>query len=168
MGAVALHDSEDMLANPLDLIEQIVLAHDWPFDRTSDREIAAEVTGRWCDYRLYFSWREDVNALHFTCAFDIRVPDAKAREVHSLLALINEKLWLGHFDLWGDEGMPLFRHSLLLRGTSGLAVEQMEDLVDIAVTECERFYPSFQYVVWAGKTPQEALAAAILETVGEA
>jgi hypothetical protein len=64
--------------------------------------------------------------------------------------------------------MPLFRHSLLLRGTSGLAVEQMEDLVDIAVAECERFYPSFQYVVWAGKTPQEALAAAILETVGEA
>jgi len=168
MGATALHDSEDMLANPLDLIEQIVLAHDWPFDRTSEREIAAEVTGRWCDYRLYFSWREDVNALHFTCAFDIRVPDGKAREVHSLLALINEKLWLGHFDLWGEEGMPLFRHSLLLRGTSGLAVEQMEDLVDIAVAECERFYPSFQYVVWAGKTPQEALAAAILETVGEA
>src|SRR6185369_5535314 len=137
MGATALHDSEDMLANPLDLIEQIVLAHDWPFDRTSEREIAAEVTGRWCDYRLYFSWREDVNALHFTCAFDIRVPDGKAREVHSLLALINEKLWLGHFDLWGEEGMPLFRHSLLLRGTSGLAVEQMEDLVDIAVAECE-------------------------------
>lgn len=168
MGATALHDSEDMLANPLDLIEQIVLAHDWPFDRTSEREIAAEITGRWCDYRLYFSWREDVNALHFTCAFDIRVPEGKAREVHSLLALINEKLWLGHFDLWGEEGMPLFRHSLLLRGTSGLAVEQMEDLVDIAVAECERFYPSFQYVVWAGKTPQEALAAAILETVGEA
>jgi hypothetical protein len=168
MGAAALHDSDEMLSNPLDLIEQIVLAHDWPFDRTSDREIAAEVTGRWCDYRLYFSWREDVNALHFTCAFDIRVPGEKAREVHSLLALINEKLWLGHFDLWGEEGMPLFRHSLLLRGTSGLAVEQMEDLVDIAVAECERFYPSFQYVVWAGKTPQEALAAAILETVGEA
>jgi hypothetical protein len=168
MGATALHDTEDMLANPLDLIEQIVLAHDWPFDRTSEREIAAEVTGRWCDYRLYFSWREDVNALHFTCAFDIKVPEGKARDVHSLLALINEKLWLGHFDLWGEEGMPLFRHSLLLRGTSGLAVEQMEDLVDIAVAECERFYPSFQYVVWAGKTPQEALAAAILETVGEA
>src|SRR3569832_2186447 len=86
MGAAALHDSEDMLSNPLDLIEQIVLAHDWPFDRTSDREIAAEVTGRWCDYRLYFSWREDVNALHFTCAFDIRVPGEKSREVHSLLA----------------------------------------------------------------------------------
>jgi hypothetical protein len=162
------HDHEDGFVNPLDLIEQIVLAHDWPFDRTSDREIAAEITGRWCDYRLYFSWREDVNALHFTCAYDVRIPTERHSDIHGLLALINEKLWLGHFDLWGEEGMPLFRHSLLLRGTSGLAVEQMEDLVDIAVAECERFYPSFQYVVWAGKTPQEALAAAILETVGEA
>lgn len=166
--ATILQENDEAVANPLDLIEQIVLAHDWPFDRTSEREIAAEVTGRWCDYRLYFSWREDVHAIHFTCAFDMRVQGEKAREVHTLLALINEKMWLGHFDLWADEGLPLFRHALLLRGTSGLAVEQMEDLVDIAIAECERFYPAFQYVIWGGKSPQEAMAAAILDTVGEA
>ena len=44
----------------------------------------------------------------------------------------------------------------------------MEDLVDIAITESERFYPAFQYVVWGGKSPQEAMASSILETVGEA
>jgi hypothetical protein len=168
MGATLQDADEEFLVNPLDLIEQIVLAHDWPFDRTSEREIAAEVAGRWCDYRLYFSWREDVQALHFTCAFDVRVPQEKSKEVHSLLAMINEKLWLGHFDLWTEEGLPLFRHALLLRGSSGLAVEQMEDLVDIAITESERFYPAFQYVVWGGKSPQEAMASSILETVGEA
>src|SRR2546429_8252205 len=40
--------------NPLELIEQVVAGHDWPFDRTSDREIAVEVAGRWCDYRMFF------------------------------------------------------------------------------------------------------------------
>jgi len=37
-----------------------------------------------------------------------------------------------------------------------------------AIEECERFYPVFQFVLWAGKTPQEAIAAALIETQGEA
>jgi len=41
-------------------------------------------------------------------------------------------------------------------------------LIEIAITECERFYPAFQFVIWGGKSPAEAIAAAMLETVGEA
>jgi hypothetical protein len=47
-------------------------------------------------------------------------------------------------------------------------VEQLEDLVDIAITECERFYPAFQFVVWGGKSPKEGIGAAMLDTAGEA
>ena len=65
--------------------------------------------------------------------------------------------------------MPLFRHSVLLRGTPSASVESLEDMVDIAMTECERFYPAFQFVLWGGKTPTDALAnAAMLECAGEA
>ena len=60
--------------NPLEMIERVISDNDWPFDRTSDREIAVEVAGRWCDYRMFFSWRDDVEALHFTCAYDVRIP----------------------------------------------------------------------------------------------
>ena len=49
--------------NPLEMIEKVVQANDWPFDRTSEKEIAVEVAGRWCDYRMFFSWRDDVEAL---------------------------------------------------------------------------------------------------------
>ncbi|MBV8169150.1 MAG: YbjN domain-containing protein [Alphaproteobacteria bacterium] len=154
--------------NPLDIVEEIVAANQWPFDRTSEDELVVEITGKWCDYRLYFMWRDDLSALHFTCAFDARVPDTRRREVHDLLALINEKLWLGHFDVSLEEGMPMFRHTVPLRGLSGASVEQLEDLVDSAFTECERFYPAFQFVIWGGKGAHEAIAAALFETVGEA
>ena len=33
----------------------------------------------------------------------------------------------------------------------GASAEQIEDLVEIALSECERFYPAFQLVVWGGK-----------------
>jgi hypothetical protein len=49
-----------------------------------------------------------------------------------------------------------------------VSVEQIEDLVEIGMLECERFYPAFHYVVWGGKTPAEAVDAAMIETVGEA
>jgi hypothetical protein len=37
-----------------------------------------------------------------------------------------------------------------------------------AVQTCERYYPAFQFVVWAGKTAAEAMNAALFDTAGEA
>ena len=155
-------------ANPLDLMEQIVGGYEWAFDRRTDTEMAAEAPGKWCDYGLYFSWSREISAMHFTCAFDLKVPSQQRRALFELLALANERLWIGHFGMDPDDGMPLFRHSVLLRGAPGASAESLEDMVDIAITECERFYPAFQFVLWGGKTPTEALEAAMLECAGEA
>jgi hypothetical protein len=64
--------------------------------------------------------------------------------------------------------MPIYRHSVLLRGTPSASEESIEDLVDIAITECERFFPAFQFTLWEGKSPSDALEAAMLECAGEA
>ncbi|MCC7427341.1 MAG: YbjN domain-containing protein [Alphaproteobacteria bacterium] len=154
--------------NPLDIVEQIVAANEWAFDRRSDEEMAVEVPGKWCDYSLFFSWCGEISAMHFSCALDIKVPGNRRAAIYELLSVANEKLWLGHFGLWSEEQVPVFRHSMLLRGARGASVESLEDLVDIALTECERFYPAFQFVLWGGKAPHDALASAMLECVGEA
>ncbi len=161
-------ESQATAANPLDLMEQIVGGYEWAFDRRTDTEMAAEAPGKWCDYGLYFSWSREISAMHFTCAFDLKVPSQQRRALFELLALANERLWIGHFGMDPDDGMPLFRHSVLLRGAPGASAESLEDMIDIAITECERFYPAFQFVLWGGKTPTEALEAAMLECVGEA
>ena len=103
-----------------------------------------------------------------SCAFDVRVPERKLGRVYELLALINDRMWLGHFCLWADESLPMYRHAMPLRGAGGLAREQVEDVLEVAVSECERFYPAFQHLVWGGKGAAEAIAAAMVETVGEA
>ncbi len=154
--------------NPIDIIEEIVVANEWPHDRSDDDEMIVEVSGRWCEYRLLFIWQEDISALHFSCSFDLKVPKARRQPIYELLASVNEKVWLGHFDICSNSQLPMFRHSLPLRGTSGLSAEQVEDLVDAAITESERFYPAFQFVVWGGKSPAEALATAMIEPMGEA
>jgi hypothetical protein len=155
-------------ANPIDLVEEIVQANEWSHDRSSDEEMVVEIAGRWCDYRLLFIWQREINALHFSCGFEMKSPKARRAAVLELLAAVNERLWLGHFDLTPSNQSPSFRQGVLLRGASGASVEQIEDLVDIAVSECERFYPAFQLVVWGGKPAEEAIAAAMIDPAGEA
>ena len=159
---------DDGFFNPLDIIEQFVMANDWAFDRRSDDEMVVEVPGGWCRYSLYFAWRQDVSAMHFTCALDMKVHPSKRPLIFELLSLINEKLWLGHFGIWEEEGVPMFRHTSLIRGGDVACQSLIEDLMDIAITECERFYPAFQFVIWGGKTASEAIAASLLETAGQA
>jgi len=60
--------------NPTRADREGCFANDWPFDRTSDREIAVEVAGRWCRLpHVLLLARDDVEALHFTCAYDVRI-----------------------------------------------------------------------------------------------
>ncbi len=158
----------DNAANPLDLVEQVISANDWAFDRRSDSDMAAEAPGKWGDYGLYFCWSHEISVMHFSCAFDLKSPAKRRTALYELLAKANEKLWIGHFGMDEDTGMPIYRHSILLRGTPQASSESIEDLVDIALTECERFFPAFQFVLWGGKSPADALAAAMLDCVGEA
>ena len=154
--------------NPLDLVEEIIGANEWPFERATENDLMAEVAGRWCDYRLHFGWVPEIGAMRFTCCYDMKVAERKREAVYGLLALVNERIWLGHFDLSGEGGLPSYRHAMLLRGARGASVEQLEDMVDIAVNECERFYHAFQFVLWGGKNAAEAIEAAVIETAGEA
>jgi hypothetical protein len=153
--------------HPVDRIEQIAAANDWPFERANDDEITVAVGGEWSDYHLSITWMDTLEALHVACSFEMKVPPPRRAEVHRLLTLVNERLWLGHFDLWRQEGLVMYRNGLLLAGAEA-SEQQCEALLSTAVDSCERHYQAFQFVVWAGKTAEEALEAVLFETAGEA
>ena len=110
----------------------------------------------------------DLEALHLACAFDLKVPERRGREAAELVARINEQLWVGHFDMWVKEGVVIFRQALPLAGGAEASQRQCEALLEFAVEACERYFQAFQFVCWAGKSAEEALEAALFDTVGEA
>ncbi|MHC5233027.1 type III secretion system chaperone family protein [Brucella sp. LJL56] len=155
-------------AHPVDVIEHVANSNDWTFERTGDDEIAISVAGNWTDYHISFSWMEDFEALHLACAFDIKVAEPRVNEVMRLLSLINEKLLMGHFDLWQQEGAIMYRQSLLLAGGAEPTSRQVEVLLSAALEACEAYFQAFQFVVWSGVTAREALESVVFETVGRA
>ncbi|HEY3778308.1 MAG TPA: YbjN domain-containing protein [Rhizomicrobium sp.] len=153
--------------HPLDMLEQSVEEHGWPFERSGRDELNLSVSGRWCDHHFCFTWRDDLQSLHLSSAFDMRVENARRSEMAALLTYINAKLWIGHFDLFADEGALVFRHAMIFPDARASA-SQCEALLNLAVEACEHYYPAFQFVLWGGKTAEEAVAAAILECAGRA
>ena len=160
-------ETEDRHTNPVDMIEHVAALNDWSFERSGDDEITISVAGGWCDYHVSFSWMEDMEAVHLACAFDLRVTEPRKVEVMRLLSLVNEQLWIGHFDLWSKEGVVIYRQTLLLAGAEPSS-RQVESMLSNAIESCERYYQAFQFVVWAGKSAAEALEAVLFETAGEA
>ncbi len=155
-------------ANPLDAVEQVAAVNDWAFERPGEDEIAILVAGLWTDYSMSFSWAEDVESMHLSCAFDMRVPERRHIETLKLISRINQHLMVGHFDLWFENGMVVYRQALPLSGGVSANDSQIQFLLGSSLEACERYYQAFQFVVWAGKPASEALDSVLFETHGEA
>ena len=161
-------DPENFVLNPIDIVEDVIHGKKWSFSRSDDYELVAEITSQWCQYRLYFTWSEQIRAISFTVTFDIKFPQSKYRSAHELLALINEKLWIGHFDITKKNGIPAYRHTVLSLPENEMLQHQLEDLVDIAIYECEKYYPAFQLVLFDDSLPSNALSVSTFDTIGSA
>lgn len=164
------HGEERDDGAPIEALEQYFEARGWGCERTGEGEIVASAPGSWAHYELRGVWRSDDHVLQFLAFPDIKVAGDKRGAIHETLGLINEQMWLGHFEMWSTSGLVVFRHAVLIEpgNGEGLSFEQAEAISESAIEECERFYPVFQFVLWGGKSPSEAIAAALIETAGEA
>ncbi|MEP0191584.1 MAG: YbjN domain-containing protein [Erythrobacter sp.] len=155
-------------AAPVEMLAALFEARGWEFEIVNDDEITGKVQGSWTTYQLRAIWRSTDNVLQFLCLPDIRVSGEVKPRAYELLTLVNEQVWLGHFDIWSNGDVLLYRHGALLSDDGMLSLSQAQALVEIAVDECDRFYPAFQFVLWGDKAPRAALDSALVDAAGEA
>jgi hypothetical protein len=159
---------QDEDAAPVDMLAALFEAHGWSHEFVHDDEICADIPGSWTTYQLRGIWRAEDRVLQILCLPEVRVAKDKLAAAYELIALVNEQLWLGHFDVWSQGGVLLYRHGMMLGDDGMLSIDMAQLAVESALAECDRFYPAFQFVLWGDKGPQEALAAALVDAAGEA
>lgn len=162
----ALAESHQSEAGPLDLVEQVLISEDYPYERDASQAHFA-VEGAWSDHRLWFAWREEIRILELNLAVDLKAPSARRADLCDLMSRINERLALGHFEAAEEERTLIYR-SVLPVLDAPLTVLQVSTLIAAALDAADRFYPAFNFLIWAGKSAQEAVDAAMFETAGEA
>jgi len=170
MTTLSTGHSEVIHSNPVDMVEEMAGANDWAVERHGDDELTMFISGHYTDLQFRVFWREDFKTLQFACLFDLRVPEGRRMDIYHTIGLINERMWIGHFEYWAEEDALLYRHASLANDPmlGALSEEHVATMIDNAVNECERFYPVFQFVMWGGQSPEGAIEAAMLECAGTA
>lgn len=158
----------DIGLDPLDVIERVLAAENLSFDRSDDGDLAFALAGDWRDYELWFAWRPEADCLQLCVSLDLHAPKAKLPATYELLSLVNPRVWLGHFELWSDDGEVVFRSSMALPHGERPTMAQAASMIDAAVETADRFYPAFDFLLKGDKSPEAAMAACMFDTVGQA
>ncbi|WP_374572856.1 YbjN domain-containing protein [Phenylobacterium sp.] len=153
--------------DPLDVVEHVLTAENLQFDRTEDGDLAFTLAGDWKDYELWFAWRPEADCLQLCLSIDQKITAEQRPAAHELIAVVNQRLWLGHFEVW-DDGEIIFRNAMALTTGERPTLAQAAAMIDIAVEAADRFYPAFDFLARGARTPADAIAACMFETVGEA
>jgi len=152
----------------LGMVEQCLTTADWVSERVDDVTLNCASATRWGECGGMFVFREEPRSLHFSLSVDMRAAHMRRQAITEILALVNERLWIGHFEHWAEEGVLMFRHTLPLLGRTTPEPGEIAAVLTGATEAVEHFLPAFNFVVWAGKSPKEAIKSALFETIGEA
>ena len=161
--APRLSTSGSLRANPIDAFVRISVAEGYDHERDAPNELHIDLRGHFCDYDLSLSWSPADETLSLFILFEGRVPGGRSDAICRLLSLLNERLSVGHFDYWARNGGLVYRHSVSLKGGASISTDQALDLMSHAMDAAEQGYPAVQYVVWAGRSPEDALAEALVD-----
>jgi hypothetical protein len=162
------HDEMDLPFDPLEVVENVLTAENLPFDRTEEGDLAFALAGDWKDYELWFAWRPEGDCLQLCCSLDLQAAKGRRTAAYELASMINQRVWLGHFEVWAEDGEIVFRHALALPHGERPTLAQAASMIDAAVEAVDRFYPAFDFMVRGSKDPVEAIDACLFETKGTA
>ena len=155
-----------LLGDPIELVTRFVATQDWLLQRRAENSVLVEVPGKWCDYQLAVTWQHNEEAMQVTCRIDVQCDENQLGEIALLAALLNQQVFMGHLALDITTG----ELELSIHFCAGPAAppEQIEDVVDIMLGECEYCFPAIYQVAQGQLSANDAAATALFATEGEA
>lgn len=154
--------------NPLDNVEDILSRQKWNYSRTNRDELFMEMQGQHGVYRMMFMWNNASETLQFCCEYDIRLADFQYNHACQIINEINYAIWVGHFHISPESMVPCFRHTQLFKGMDfGSGADHLEDLIRIAMQECDFHYPALLMLASEHTHDEDQLAFALMPTQGQ-
>jgi hypothetical protein len=164
----ALLRSRGIHGDPIDAFEAVASGLHLSAERVDGDELHVALPGAWREIGMWLNWRPEIATLQMGAPLDLRAPGERIDDACRLLALVNERLWIGHFDLWSEDNAFVYRNAIVLPDTGAIERGQAERLLKGAAESIDRFYPAFNFFIWGGKDPEGALQASLFETSGSA
>lgn len=163
----ALSTSED-LGHPIEQVSAFIVRRDWFFRQAHRDEILVDVPGRYGQYQMKVRWDSSQQTLDIACQLDSAIEDSRLGQAVLALAVLNEDVALGHFQLILDSFDIELRYRLALRGTGGMTSEQVQDILDVMIDECEHAAPALYQLASSNDLPPHTTRLVMMPVQGEA
>ncbi len=154
--------------NPIDFIEEYVLNDEIEKVRDSNDEIVIFSKGVWKNYDINFKWDSKQKIIEVSTYFEMSKKNRINKSIYSLISDVNKKANVGFFNYCTELNAILFSYKISIKGQDSISVEQIKNIINIVINECDRFLPVFFVFFYKKQDPIHALDIALLDTVGEA
>ena len=154
--------------NPIDFIEEYVLNDEIEKVRDSNDEIVIFSKGVWKNYDINFKWDSRQKIIEVSTYFEMSKKNRINKSIYSLISDVNKKANVGFFNYCTELNAILFSYKISIKGQDSISVEQIKNIINIVINECDRFLPVFFVFFYKKQDPIHALDIALLDTVGEA
>jgi hypothetical protein len=179
MNTSEVYDS-DPAFDPLDMVESILTEEGLDFERTPEGDLGFALSGDWRTYEMWFSWRPEGDCLQLCCSLNVEQGAGKTLQkerlpgLFELLALVNQHVWFGHFEVFRDTDVRdgsydiVFRHTVAVIPQDRGSVASSAHMINSAAEAVDRFFPAFDFWFKGAASANDAFAACLFETRGEA
>ncbi len=154
--------------NPIDYIEEYVYKLDADLFRDSANNLTLIYRGQWRSYSVVFKWDEQNKIISVSSYFDITKKEKINKNIYSLVSIVNEKINLGYFHYCSKLETVFFKYQVSFKGVDYLTEEQIEDILNVVINECDKYFPAFYLFFFKKQDPKYALSASLIETYGKA
>ena len=153
--------------NPINLFEKIIISNNWAFERPIDDEIFVEIPTKYSNLIVQITWLKSHHRIDIKASFYLKMDFSNNIEIYKLLNLINNEICFGHFQINSNK-YPTFKNSIFFKGMKATKFQLIEEILNEAISESEKFFPTFQLVLWGGKKAEEAIIFQDFKTEGKA
>ena len=157
----------DSKSHPINLLEEITISKNWIFERPIEDEIYIEVPTKYSNLIIQVNWLKNKSRIEIRSFFYNKMDFSDNVEIYKLLNLINNRINYGHFII-NENSFPTFKNSIIIKDYKSIKFDLLKELLNYAILESERFFPTLQLVLWGGKKAEEAILFFDFKTEGRA
>lgn len=161
--------TKSMLSRNLSVIEEICKDRDWKFGYDDENIMTIDLSEDIIPLIVNVEWDEKTRYMLFRTILIPEIPNDKLDTVNAFTALINPEMMMGNFEVDSSyEDLCLNYRQAFPVLDDEISIDQAAEIIDISVLEALRVWPAMCYIMEENKTAKEAVAAAMISTIGEA
>ena len=160
--------TSSLIDGPIETAAELALFYNWDSDRINDNTISIYISGDWSQYSINIEWDGVDSVLKLIAVYEMDILKKRIQALNEAINEINYYCWTGFFTFDHEQKLMLWKYGLATEEDWFIDTDCLDNIIQTAIANCEKFYPCFQTVGWSDSNIDEAIQFAMPKSYGRA